>query len=375
MKLRYAAEIALAVTFIVSCADDEHRRTSREQATSGGGSGACQAEPGQIPAADCDNSQQKCDPIPGCEIDEGKCGSKSTCLPLSDNAGKQVQDFRIRRLNIATPPALAGSFIQNTVVNLNIDLNAKTCGELGKGLFTWLLQVDRTNNRIITGGSPPASDPFGQGFCFARFNLNGQQVEPIDVPVKFEGDKFTALEALDVKIPIFLNEQLASAILLPISNAQLKDVSISPDGNCIGKFRPNALDPACVEAQELCTKWQTAGALGGYITLEAADTVKIKELNNKTLCSFLAGESTLTCTRGSDNQIVYKGDYCAATKSAGGCQDSVWLAATFAASAAKIFDGKGVVEGCSGASTGDAGTEGGTDAGTDGPADAADDGG
>ena len=374
MRLRYVAELALAITFVVSCADDEHRRTSREQATSGVG-GACSAAPGEIPAANCDNSQQSCEPIPGCEIDEARCGSKTTCLPIGDNTGKQVLDFRIRRLNIATPPALAGSFIQNTVVNLNIDLNEKSCGELGKGLFTWLLQVDRAQSRIITGGSPPAADPLGQGFCFARFDLNGQRVEPIDVPVKFEGDKFTALEALDVKIPIFLNEQLASAILLPISNAQLKDVSISSDGNCIGKFRAAALDPACVEAQELCTKWQTAGALGGYITLEAADTVKIRELNNKTLCSFLAGESALACARDGAGKIVYKGDYCATTKSAGGCQDSVWLAATFAASAAKIFDGTGTVEGCSGASTGDAGADGATDAGTDGPTDAADDGG
>jgi hypothetical protein len=372
MKLRLLVELAIAVGFVVSCADDEHRRTSREQATSGGGSGACKAAPGEIPAADCDNSQQSCDPIPGCEIDEARCGSKTTCLPIGDNKGKQVLDFRIRRLNIATPPALAGSFIQNTVVNLNIDLNEKTCGELGKGLFTWLLQVDRVNNRIITGGSPPASDPLGQGFCFARFDLNGQRVEPIDVPVKFEGDKFTALEALDVRIPIFLNEQLASAILLPISNAQLKDVSISADGNCIGKFRAAALDPACVEAQELCTKWQTAGALGGFITLEDADTVKIRELNNKSLCSFLAGETPLQCTRDGNGKIVYEGDYCSATKTPGGCKDAVWLAATFAASAAKIFDGKGIVDGCSGAATGDAGS---TDAGTDAPIDAPDDGG
>lgn len=374
MKLRYVAELAIAITFVVSCADDEHRRTSREQATSGGGSGACQAAPGEIPASDCDNSQQKCDPVPGCEIDEARCGSKSTCLPIGDNTGKQVLDFRIRRLNIATPPALAGSFIQNTVVNLNIDLNEKTCGELGKGLFTWILQVDKANSRIITGGSPPASDPIGQGFCFARFDLNGQRVEPITAPVKFEGDKFTALEALDVKIPIFLNDQLASAILLPISSALLKDVTISSDGNCIGKFRASALDPACVEAQELCTKWQTAGALGGFITLEDADTVKIKELNNKSLCSFLAGDSGLACPRGADGKILYRGDYCSTTKSAGGCQDSVWLAATFAASAAKIFDGKGSVEGCSGASTGDAGSDAATDAGTDAPSDASDDG-
>jgi hypothetical protein len=372
--LAYVAELAVAVAFVVSCADDEHLRTSPEQAAAGTG-GACQAGPGEIPAADCDNSQQKCDPTPGCEIDESHCGSKSTCLPLGDNKGKQLLDFRIRRLNIATPPALAGSFIQNTVVNLNIDLNAKTCGELGKGLFTWILQVDKANNRIITGGSPPAKDPFGEGFCFARFNLNGQQVEPIDLPVKFEGDKFTALETRDVKIPIFLTDQLASAILLPISAAKLQDVTISSDGNCIGKFRSAALDPSCVEAQELCTKWQTAGALGGFITLEDADTVKIKELNNKSLCSFLSGETPLTCTRGADGKIAYKGDYCSTTRSPGGCQDSVWLAATFAASAAKIYDGKGKVEGCSGAVSGDAGSDAATDAGTDAPTDASDDGG
>ena len=49
----------------------------------------------------------------------------------------------------------------------------------------------------------------------------------------------------------------------------------------------------------------------------------------------------------------------------------MWLAATFAASAAKIFDGQGTVPGCSGISAGgDAGNEGGLDAGQD--ADAAD---
>ena len=82
-----------------------------------------------------------------------------------------------------------------------------------------------------------------------------------------------------------------------------------------------------------------------------------------------------TVTRDGSGKIVYEGDYCGATKSAGGCKDAVWLAATFAASAAKIFDGKGVVEGCSGASTGDAGSDAATDAGTDAPADAPDDGG
>lgn len=364
-RARFVFELAFAGLFVVSCADDEHRRTSREQAMGGGG--ACEAAPGEIPSATCDNSEGNCSPTPGCSIDEARCGSKSTCLPTGDNRGKDVLDFRIRRLNIATPPALAGSFIQNTVVNLNIDLDEKSCGELGKGLFTWLLQVDRKTNTMITGGAPPSADPIGTGFCFARFDLNGQRVEPIVAKIAFEGSKFTALERANVKIPIFLSDQLASAILLPISQALVKDVTISEDGNCIGHFREAALDPSCVEAREICTKWTTSGALGGYITLDEADSVKIRELNNKSLCSFLSGETELTCKRDASGAVLYKGDYCSKTSAPGGCQDSVWLAATFAASAVKIFDGKGKVEGCSGAVTGDAG------AGDAAAADASDD--
>lgn len=367
-RASFVAELVFAAVFVVSCADDEHRRTSREQATSGG-AGACEAAPGEIPAADCDSSEGSCSATPGCTIDEARCGSKSTCLPTGDNRGKDVLDFRIRRLNIATPPALAGSFIQNTVVNLNIDLDEKACAELGKGLFTWLLRVDRTTNTMITGGAPPSADPIGTGFCFARFDLNGARVEPLVAKIAFEGSTFTAQERANVKIPIFLTDQLASAILLPISQALVKDVTISEEGNCIGRFREAALDPSCVEARELCTKWQTSGALGGFITLDEADTVKIRELNNKSLCSFLSGESDLTCKRGADGKVLYKGDYCSETGAPGGCGDSVWLAATFAASAVKIFDGQGKVEGCSGAVAGDAGAG---DAAADAGPDAAD---
>jgi hypothetical protein len=371
-KLAIVGSAAAIVAYGVACSDDEHRRTSREQAAASGG-GACEAQPGNLPAADCDNSDKACTSSPGCNIDEGRCGSKSTCLPIGDNKGKMVQDFRIRRLNIATPPALAGNFIQNTVVNLNIDLAEKSCGELGKGLFTWILRVDRTNNRLLTGGSPPPKDPLGEGFCFANFELNGAKVEPIDVSIQFEGNKFKSLERKNVKIPIFLSDQLASAILLPISDVRIENVSISDDGNCVGKYVPDALDPACVEDRTLCPKWQTSGALGGYITLEEADGVKIRDLNNKSLCSFLAADEGLVCKRDGANKIVYKGDFCSQTKTGGGCADSVWLAATFAASAAKIFDGKGKVEGCSGSSTGDAGADGSTDAAPDAPADAATD--
>lgn len=183
-----AAALGAAALVAIACSDDPHRRTSPEQALGGGG--ACAAVPGQLPAPNCDNSDNNCVSHPGCVIDEARCGSKSTCLPIGDNKGKDLQNFRIRRLNIATPQALAGPLIQDTVVTLNVSLAEKTCGEQGKGLFTWLLQVDRKNNTLTTGGSPPSTDAIGQGFCFARFDLGSTHIAPITTKVAFEGDTF-----------------------------------------------------------------------------------------------------------------------------------------------------------------------------------------
>jgi hypothetical protein len=365
-----AAALGAVAAIAIACSDDAHRRTSAAQAQSTGG--ACEAKAGALPTPDCDNSDNSCAPQPGCTIEEARCGSKSTCLPIGDNKGKSVLDFRIRRLNIAAPPALASDFIQNTVVTLNIDLAEKSCGELGKGLFTWLLRVDKTAGTLVTGGAPPADDPLGQGFCFASFTSGANQVAPITSKIEFSGDTFKTLEDKDVNIPIFLANDLGSVVLLPISKVRIEGVTISADGDCIGSINPDALDPSCADDRSLCSKWRTAGSLGGYITLEAADTVKIRDLNDKSVCSLLAGESASTCPRDGSGQILYKGDFCSKDQQPGSCGDSVWLAATFAASAAKIFDGKGTVPGCSGAVTN---ADAGADAAEDAPSDAPDDGG
>ncbi|HEY8075640.1 MAG TPA: hypothetical protein VIF62_16055 [Labilithrix sp.] len=351
-----------------ACADDPHLRTSPDQALGGSG-GTCDVKPGNLPPPDCDDSTHDCPNQPGCTFDDTMCGSSSTCLPMADNANKSVLDFRIRRLNIATPAALASKFIQTTIVTLNVDLDAKQCGELGKGLFTWLLRVDKTNNQIITGGAPPSSDPFGMGWCFAQFTNAGAVVAPITVPIQFDGDKFKTLEKKNVRIPIFLTEDPASTVLLPISEVQLENVTITDNGNCIGSLNKAAIDSNCFDNKEDCLKWIGGGALGGYITLEDADTVHIRELNQKTLCAFLSGESELSCGRDGSGKILYQGDYCSKDHTAGSCADSVWLSATFAAAATKIFDGMGTVAACSGQVTGDAGT----DAAPDAPSDASGD--
>lgn len=354
------AAVGSAAWVAIACSDDPHRRTSPEQAAGGGG--ACAAKPGELPPPTCDSSENQCESRPGCVIDEARCGSKATCLPIGDNKGKDVQDFRIRRLKIATPEALAGELIQNTVVTLNIDLAEKTCGEQGKGLFTWLLRVDRKNNTLVTGGAPPPTDAIGQGFCFARFDVGANKVEPITSTISFTGETFKSLQPQKVKIPIFLSSDVASVILLPITDVRVEGVTISEDGNCIGKMNAISLDPQCFD-DSLCSKWTTSGSLGGFITLEEADGVLIRDLNNKSLCSFLAGEPD-KCARDAAGKILFQGDYCSTDHKPGGCADSVWLAATFAASAAKIFDGQGTVPGCSGVKTN-------ADAGAD-AADAAD---
>ena len=89
--------------------------------------------------------------------------------------------------------------------------------------------------------------------------------------------------------------------------------------------------------------WTTAASLGGYITLTEANTVPVPQLS-ESLCVLLTGASSVdtsnpnekTCKKDAGGNIIAKGDFCSTTQAPGGCQDSFWFAATFAASAAKI---------------------------------------
>jgi hypothetical protein len=370
-----ATGVISAAILSVAC-DDPHLRSDGGQ-TTGGGDGGCTAAPGTLPQPNCDNSDHSCMSTPGCSITDPKCGNTSTCMPFSDNTGKSTLDFRLRRLNLVAPPTLATTFVQSTVVTSAIDLNAKECGELGKStipdsaLFNWLLRVDKTNNQLITGGAPPPDNAFTQGFCFAQFTTADQiAIAPIKTGITFNGNTFKTNDKLKVNIPIFLTADVSSAVILPITDIVLSDVTISDDLNCIGTFNQEALDPMCFDDPSSCYKWNTAGALGGYITIKEADNVFIKDLN-ESLCAFLTGEKD-PATSKCPQPLPQTGDYCSTSKMPGDCKDSFWLAATFAASAAKIFDGTGV-QACSGATvSADAGTDSGggtdsgsTDAGTD----------
>ncbi len=349
--------------------------------SSSSGSGACKAGPGELPPPDCDNSSNECTGgictagSSCCKV-EAKCGDTTTCMPLGDNKGKTVLDLRIRRLNVATPPSLADVFIQNVVLTQNIDLKANgkggtlACGESGQGSFNWMLHIDKNAGTMETGGAPPTED-FLNGYCFYNQTVNGTKVTSASTKVTFTGDTFDADPIPKLNVPIFVGGNINNAVILPLSQATFKKVTLSADNNCVGKFNPTALAKDCSEDGSSCQKWKTAGVVGGFITLEESDNVDVKDLGSS-LCVVLTKATEKApgnkCPRGADGKIKLKGDYCSTTQKAGDCADSYWLAATFAASAAKLTDGSTVPE-CQGkSSVTDAGPDG--DATTDAPVDA-----
>jgi hypothetical protein len=314
----------------------------------------CDESPGAVPAPNCF-------PPPGssgtslscvksssgtCSLgDPSTCGATS-CLPLTTNVAP-IYDFRMAALTVIAPSTLSSSFIQNDIVTKGVTLNAPQCGygpasDGGPtGAFNWLLQVDKKAGTLKTGGGGPVSDPYASGYCFVKGTFSGNDVNPLTLPITFTGNAFSTTGPAPqvLNVPIFLSAtMLATPVILPIRGAVLKDVGISPDGNCIGDLNPewpsaagsmcdNPLPPSC-------PKWFTNGALAGYMTLADANQVPVPVLGKTaTLCGVLVESVGLgnACTASDLNM----GDY---SSPDGTPNDSVWLSATFAANAVKIHE-------------------------------------
>jgi len=262
--------------------------------TDGGGAtgGACSATPGTLPVPDCESAMTPlmCPGVDSCPITEPECGSTSTCLPMADNTTKTVWDFRMRRLTVITPAALAQKFIQESVVDDGINLGITACGEPGTGAFSWLFRLDSVANTFQTGGAPPLNMPMtdafstGSGYCWARTSI-AQGGGMIDVaPVtgsltkESDGTYSTTNEIPQINIPIFVHGDATNVVVLPIRQAHVAGVDVSNMGDCIGSFNYAALDSMCLDIRTQCSRWKTAGALGGYITIADSDGVYVQDL-------------------------------------------------------------------------------------------------
>ncbi len=326
--------------------------------TDGGGAtgGACSASPGTLPVANCESATTPlmCPGVDSCPITEPECGSTSTCLPMADNTTKTVWDFRMRRLTVISPAALAQKFIQESVVDDGINLGISACGESGTGAFSWLFRLDSVANTFETGGAPPLAMPLtdafstGSGYCWVHTSLvqGGTTINVAPVTGALtkaaDGTYETTNEIPQINIPIFVHGDATNVVVLPIRQAHVAGVDVTDNGDCIGSFNYSALDSMCLDIRGNCSRWHTAGALGGYITLKESDGVFVEDLG-KSLCVLLTGGTSLSsdgthCLSDASGNITAKGDFCSTSDSAGGCQDSYWLSATFAASAIKIDD-------------------------------------
>jgi len=363
---------ACSASALIFACIEEHARPVSDSGPSS--SVDCDSGPGDFPAPTCDPSDNTCPSTgAGCAIDQATCGDPATCLPLGDNKGKPTYDLRLRRLLITAPPSLAGNTIgfgvlQTTVIDKGIDLDKPSCGDHGNGAFSWIMRIDPTGNTITTGGAPPSPDPKNTGYCFYRYNIGGIDVQPVTSPIAFDdAGAFSTQPISLLNVPIFLSPDAGAAtpsnvVVLPLRNASIKNATVSANGDCIGSFDSKALDTTCnVADPSSCSKWRTAGSLGGAITLEDADKVPLTILP-ETLCVLLTGKKStdggIGCERDGQGNIAAKGNYCSTTGKPGDCQDSYWLSATFAAAAVIINNGASEPT-CQGA------TDGGTDSGAD----------
>jgi hypothetical protein len=311
---------------------------------------ACVTAPGDLPRVSWDPSdEQACGAgIPsGCSISP-KCGDPTTCEPFVHNTGS-VASYRLRALNVTAPAIFASTFVSANDVQNQIELPQSagaTCGENGTGTFNWLISIDRARNLVTTGGAPFSADPFELGYCYAHTEIDGVEIEPVTMTASFAGDTFATTRATSpLNLPVFFSQtDFAQVVILPIREASFHDVTLSDGGDCIGAVNNGSLQPgSCVDGDPSgpasCSRWRTAGAMGGYIRLADADKIQLGGLG-ESLCALLTGASTEEgqCSAAA----LTSGDYCSLTHSAGGCGDSVWTAATFAASAVNIHDGRGV---------------------------------
>jgi hypothetical protein len=267
---------------------------------------------------------------------------------MADNAGKPTLDLRMRKLHVTAPPSLALQFVQAGVFDQGMNLK-NACGEGGDGSFSWLLRIDTAGGRLTTGGAPPTSDPFSSGYCFTRGTLDGFAVAPASVGLTRAADGSYASDVIPVlDVALYVHGQPNDTFILPLTQARFEGVTVSAGGNCVGAYNPAGVSPpsalgTCQDQDpSSCERWQTAGSVGGIIKLKDAEAVIVQDLG-KTLCVLLTSGSATTnggknCATDANGNVVAKGDFCSQTGVAGGCADSMWMAATFAASAATIDD-------------------------------------
>lgn len=279
-----------------------------------------------------------------CFSTDPACGlAGSECLAMTDNSTESKFGFRIHQLVATAPPALTG-FIQTGILDKNVPLDLENCYQYGRGWVSWLVELDTAANKLTIGGGPPMAKGGAQaGTCFISFTDTASSVEikPATTNATLGADGKVTADPIDsLALPMYLDDSGSSYVVLPLHQVTFDSLQVSADHDCIGKFNGDTLDPelSCVPPGGQ-TAWTPGGSLEAYITVEESDTVLVKDLS-ETLCALLSGDPKYKdangkCTR-TNGVIDVKGDWDAASNTAGGAQDAFHLVASWAAGAMKV---------------------------------------
>ncbi|MEB2312941.1 MAG: hypothetical protein OZ921_07240 [Sorangiineae bacterium] len=295
-----------------------------------------------------------------CYGPEGASGPGAACLAKADNTGATKLQFRMSQLELSAPAVLSSPFMQDAIITKKTTLAEPTCFQNGDAQFNTLFELDTATKTLTVGGGVPQAliGPAAGGTCYAEFTDPDSKIEigPTSTSYTEDGGKFTAIfdagskatpPKPDLVLPIYLEDKLDQYVLLPLHEVSL-EATLSESNNCIGAFDGKTLSPSlsCVPPQGEFA-WTNGGQYSAYVTVAESDTVMITSLGYS-LCVLLSGDvknwkgTDGTC-KTSDGYAAKgglpTGDWCAATNSAGGCQDAYHLETKFAASAIKI-DGK-----------------------------------
>jgi hypothetical protein len=259
-------------------------------------------------------------------------------------------------LDLSSPPALASGLVA-TVVSGAVALDLATCNQAGTATFSWLLQFDTVAQTLKTGGARPVTDPT-QGFSFDTETLGGFAVAPITYPgiAPSGSGAFAVTTGMDLNMPIFLDSSGSSYVLLPLHQARITMGTLTSNNDCIGSYNASGLQAAsnCLPGSGT-PGFIDGGSLDAYMTLEETDQVIVSAIN-QSLCVVLSGDASMygmtnssgvtVCKRfGVDagaeaGQIIFQGNWCAATNSAATstCADSEQAKGNFAAASVKILN-------------------------------------
>lgn len=274
-----------------------------------------------------------------------------TCLGLVDNSGKSTFGLRMSQLAIMKPAALSTGVVA-TVMTGAVTPDDKSCNLQGTGAISWLLQFDTGTGSLKTGGALPPTDPT-QGYAFVSTTVTqagtSLQVAPVTLAGTISGGAFDNKAGTStVILPLYLNPAGTQSIMLPLHALELQG-TLSSKNDCIGSYNAAGLSPSnSCQPDTTHPQYTNAGQGTGFIVLKEADGVVVPAIA-QSLCVFLSGSASTygqlnaggtetTCKLDASGNVVFQGDWCAATNAAATatCADSMTVSLDFAASSVLI---------------------------------------